>query len=308
MKRIVFLSFFIFLGLQVQAGETTSKTEAILASTIEVAKKNDYVWGDFVQLNKSNPALLKKLAELKFPMNLLSSGKSTRLERSQILKVIKTSEVKALGLLWQIPENIELQITNQASANEIERKITNQLKGQCESCDFEITIEKLPNLSANQWKINVTDVAIKSSVLVPLDADGKNLWVSVRIKAFKEVPVATRLLQGQQKIQPGDLELKRKDITNTRDGFLSVEQMTGMSLARSVSVGTVVGASDVKREAAIKKGQMIKALIESADFEIYANATAEEAGFIGDTIKVRSTDNQKIMMGKIKDNNNVVIQ
>ncbi len=311
MKLVVFSFFFTAFIFAMDAVEASSKVEAILDSQVELSSKKSYSWIDLVRVTKANNSILKKLAEIKLSPEIFSSNNGTGVQsvaRSRILKVIKNSELKDLGLLWQIPDTVEIKLMDQISASEIERRLTNQLQAQCDSCDVEVFVGKVPTLKARHWQINVTDLSIKNSLLIPLEADGKSLWVSVRIKAYKNVPVTTRLIPALHKIQQGDLELKRLDMAQVKDGFLNIEQMTGMMMNRSLSVGTPVGASDVKREAAIKKGQLVKILIENEDFEIQSNATAEESGFIGDLIKVKSSDHQKLIMGKIKDNNSVVIQ
>jgi len=312
--RIGFFTFiFIFLAFQEQVAfaNSASKMETILDAQIEISQKSEIAWSDLVRWRRPSEDVIKRLSELKLE-NTLSSEINSQgkvvISRSRILSMIKDSGLKDLGLLWQIPEKIQIQRLRSASAAEIERKVENQLRLKCDDCEFQIFIDKLPTLQANTWKIDASDAAIKNSLLVPLQADGKNLWVSLRLKTYKNIPVTTRLIPASQKIQSEDLELKRMDISNLKDGFLPISQMVGMSLIRSFSVGTPVGASDVKREMTIKKGQMIKALVENSDFEINVNALAEDSGYVGDVIKIRSSDTQKIMMGKIKNNNSVVVQ
>lgn len=290
------------------------RAEISFATNIELAKKAEISLYDLVQIKKSNEDLLKKLAE--FKINKEITGKKIAdskvrdqfaMTREEMLKLIRNSNVDGLNIRWIFPEVVNIQLNEQINKSELDRKMRNHLQVKCQDCEFEIHIEKLPAIVAKQWDIDVNNIAIKNSILIPVIADAKNLWISARIKTFKKVPVATRWIPASQKIQSEDLELKLSEITNTKDGYLPIEQMIGSALIRSIPVGSVVGASDVKREATIKRGQSLKTQIESSDFEISISAVAEESGYVGDVIKVKSSDNQKMMMGKIKDNSSVVV-
>ncbi|MEK6772518.1 MAG: flagellar basal body P-ring formation chaperone FlgA [Bdellovibrionota bacterium] len=313
---LVFVILIFNLGLakaQVPHTDTGSRVEIILDANIEVAKKSEVTMLDLVRIEKPIENIIKKIAELKIDPELItkkiSSGQDQiSLSRQEILKIIKKSNLNDLGARWQIPEIIQIQFSEQVVKSELERKILNQLQTQCNDCDFEIYIDKLPNIKAKNWNVSVEELPIKTAFLIPVEAEGKKLWVSVRVKTYKTVPVTTRWIPALQKIQPKDLELKRTEISNSKDGFLPMDQMLGATIMRSLPVGSVVGASDLKREVTIKRGQILKAHVENPDFEMSVSAVAEESGYIGDIIKIKSSDSQKLMMGKIKDNNSVVIQ
>ncbi len=313
---LVFIILIFNLGLARSEGshaDASSRVEIILDANIEVTKKSEFSMLDFVRIEKPTESIIKKIAELKIDSELMtqkiSSGQDqVRLSRQEILKIIKNSNLSDRGVRWQIPEVIQIQFSEQVVKSELERKILNQLQTRCSDCDFEINIDKLPSIKAKNWKVSVEELPIKTAFLIPVEAEGKSLWVSVRVKTYKTVPVTTRWIPASQKIQPNDLELKRTEISNSKDGFLPMNQMLGATIIRSLPVGSVVGASDLKREVTVKRGQILKAQVENPDFEMSVSAVAEESGYIGDTIKIKSSDSQKVMMGKIKDNNSVVIQ
>jgi flagella basal body P-ring formation protein FlgA len=66
--------------------------------------------------------------------------------------------------------------------------------------------------------------------------------------------------------------------------------------------------SDLKREPAAHRGQVVRALVGDQDFEISINASAEENGFIGDLIKVKNLETQKMMSGIVIDKGVVKVQ
>lgn len=314
MMKILFLflafSFQLFARAQV-------RTKVILASEIELANKSEINIYDLAKIEKSSSEVLKKLSEIKIDSEFIKNKFLTygitsssekiyfTMTREEMLKIIRKKNSDHMNLQWVIPDLVKVELRNQVNKAEIERKIDNHLQALCAECTFEINIDKLPSAKSTNWDISVSDVSLKSSYLIAAKTDEKTFWISIRQKVFKEVPVTTRWIPALQKIQPGDLELKRADIANSKDGFLNLSQMTNSILVRSMPVGSIVGASDIKREAVIKRGQVLKAQIENSDFEISISATAEESGFIGDVIKIKANDKQ--MSGKIKDNGSVVV-
>ncbi len=293
------------------------RTKVILSSEIELANKSEIYFYDLAKIEKSNPEVLKKLAEIKIDPEFiknkfLTSGMTNSSEkiyftmtREEMIKIIRKKNLDQMNLQWVIPDLVKVELRKQISKPEIERKIENHLQALCADCTFEINIDKLPSVKSMNWDLSVNDASLKSSYLIAAKTEEKTFWISIRQKVFKEVPVTTRWIPALQKIQPGDLELKRADIANSKDGFLTLSQMTNSTLVRSMPVGSAVGASDIKREAVVKRGQILKAQIENSDFEISISATAEESGFIGDVIKIKA--NEKQMSGKIKDNGSVVV-
>ena len=314
MMRILFL--LLVLSFQLSA-KALMRTKVILASEIELANKAEITIYDLAKIEKSNSEILKKLSEIKIDPEFiknkfLTSGITNTSEkfyftmtREEMIKIIRKKNLDHMNLQWVIPDLVKVELRNQIGKNEIERKLENHLQVLCADCTFEINIDKLPSAKSMNWDVSVGDVSLKSSYLIAAKTEEKTFWISIRQKVFKEVPVTTRWIPALQKIQPGDLELKKADIANSKDGFLNLAQMINSTLIRSMPVGSVVGASDIKREAVVKRGQVLKAQIESSDFEISISATAEESGFIGDVIKIKA--NEKQMSGKIKDNGSVVV-
>lgn len=303
MKKILF--FLVFVTNQIiwasQDVLASSRLRVTLNSKIDLTEKSDLSLYDMVVVDKANYELLKKLSEIK--INKTSSH--ITMTREEMLKVIRQVNLENFNLQWMIPDLVEVQFHEQIEKSEIERKVANHLRTLCEECDFEVQIDHLPTYKSKDWQISFQDVTLKNSYLLSARADEKSYWISVRQKIFKTVPVSTRWIPALQRVQPGDVELKRADISNLKDGFLSVDQIVGASLLRSIPIGSVVSAADIKREAAVKRGQVLKAQIESADFEISVSAIAEEPGFIGDVIKIKTNDKQ--MSAKVKDNGSVVV-
>lgn len=98
------------------------------------------------------------------------------------------------------------------------------------------------------------------------------------------------------------------DVTFAKDGSLRMEDIQGQMAARSLPVGSTVWASDLKREPAAKKGQIVKALLGDDSFEISVNMMAEDSGFVGDLIKVKNLETQKVLSGLVTEKGVVKLQ
>ena len=104
------------------------------------------------------------------------------------------------------------------------------------------------------------------------------------------------------------LTLEKREVSNRRDTVLKIESVVGMQVTRFLNAGQIIQYTDLKKEQVLKKGQMVRAMVGGADFEVAISAEVQEAGAIGEIVKVKNLDSQKVFAAKIVDRGIVRIE
>ena len=162
-------------------------------------------------------------------------------------------------------------------------------------------------------QIDWDELKLAPSVLIPVVTNSEknipNQWISVTLKIKKNALVALRNINFGERISEKDFENKWTDVSFSREEPLNFESIKNYQLVNQpIQKGRVVFPSQLKQEPAAQRGQNIKALMGDDEIEISIAATAEETGRIGDMIKIKNTENKKIMSAIIIDKGVVKIQ
>jgi len=83
--------------------------------------------------------------------------------------------------------------------------------------------------------------------------------------------------------------------------FKNTDELLGKSAKRKLSPNQPIHAKDIVQPDVIKKGANIKMLFEKSGLKIEATGVALEGGAIGDFIKVKNIDSNKIIKAKVTD-------
>lgn len=286
-----------------------ARPEVSFVSPVEVSQRSTLRLGDIVQVEEGTDELLATLDSIV----LTSTTKIRSLEISALIKkeIEEGGVFKRLNVAFKIPNEVEIKKSaSPISKIEVERRIVNILKARCGDCAYKVNVQSAPFPNGAEWDLDYSQVSSKGSFLIPVrDGNDRSLkWVSGSVRVSKLTPVATRLIQVGERIQTGDLKLASVDITFAKDSNVSIEQVQGQQLVRSLQMGQPVWSSDLKREPATLRGQMVKATLGDGDFEITTSLEAQESGFVGDTIKVKNIETQKVLSATIADKGVVKIQ
>jgi flagella basal body P-ring formation protein FlgA len=216
-----------------------------------------------------------------------------------------------LNPAFKVPSEIKVSFAAQPiSKQEIERKIENVLKARCNDCVYNLSIQGVPTPESKVWEMDLSQLTTKGGFLVPLrDGNNKQIkWISGNIRVSKLTPVTTRLISQGERLQAQDVTMSLVDVTFAKDSGLRAQDIQGQMAARILPVGTAVFAADLKREPAAQRGQIVKAVLGDDTFEITTNVEAQDQGFVGDLIKVKNMDNQKLMSALIVEKGVVKLQ
>ena len=194
------------------------------------------------------------------------------------------------------------------SAVEVRFLLRNVLRRQCGQCEVVIDDLVVPEIKTNQEVLGyrfVTSGVRPGSAMVPLEVQTSrgpvSYWITAKTSLFQNTPVANRLIQMGEKISSSDFEIQKINVTFARDSAADVEGMTNQVAARTIALGQSIFKSDLRPAPAVLRGESLKILTGSGDIEISASGVSEQQGAVGEVIRVKNNENQKIISGTIID-------
>lgn len=320
-----FLVGLVVISISILAGAnapvSASRPEISVVTTAEVASQIPVRLKDIASVGSIEISHQLALMDLEI-LPALRADQEVIYKNSDLVRILKTkineqNDLSQFNWIYFVPETLRLKATkNYVSGYAVQNELLAKLKMKCGDCVFQIKELKIPQISdkneMQKWQVDFDQLKAGGSFVVPLTAyfSGKKetYWVSGVIKVSKKAPVATRQLQPGVRLQEADFQVMMVDMTFANDSFASAEELKGQMLNRMVSVNQPIFRADIKREFAIQRGQLIKAIIGNEVFEVTGQATAEEGGYLGDSIKIKNTETQKTLTGQIIERGVVRVQ
>lgn len=316
MKKIIAIIFIINFSLSLLSLNALARPEVSIPAVVEVSQRPALRLIDIAVVKEGSEELLAQLQNLVIRDDARELLLSQHFEANELLGKIraemKSNEVlKKLNPSFKIPSSVKVTFAAAPiSKQEIERKIMNVLTARCAECEYHLSIQSVPVPNTRQWDLDFSQFTVKGGFLLPLrEGDNRQLkWISGTIHVSRLTPVTTRMISQGERVKAEDLRMAMIDVTFAKDAGLRMEDIQGQLAARTLSVGSPVWMADLKREPAAKRGQIVRALVGDQDFEITVNVEAQENGFIGDLVKVKNLDTQKVLSALVTDKGVVKLQ
>lgn len=305
--------------------ETTSREEVQLAAYSTVPSDQPIRLGSLTEANSSLKNRFGDIADVELFESRLD-GERFFVSRVEMARKIQ-SQIDSHDFIFKIPNQIVVEAKrNFISAVDVSRQIVAQAMKDCGSCEVKIKDLRVPEIKSNlkliSWEIDLSQSRAAGSMLIPLKVkfQGENqkieqqtFWAQAQVNIEKEALVARKNLKAGDRIQASDYELRKMNFTYEKEAPLRESEVQGQALARFIMAGQAFKAGDIKREPAAQRGQILKVIggLGSGDdsqMEVSIQATAEENGFIGDVIRVKNTESQKILSGQVVEKGVVRIQ
>ena len=205
----------------------------------------------------------------------------------------------------------------------IEKKVSYELAPQIKkhSNDYNIAILGAPNekIITNETQAPKIEVINPSSnfqansyrkIVVKNSKNQilKTFGVSVRVKIFKNVLVATSNIPFNQEINSSNSSLERVDITKCLANY-STKDLNGTIAKRNIIKGSIITSDYIKEKSAVFKNSLVDIkFLSSKGLEIKLQGIALKEGAIGDTILVKSDKYNKVYNAKVKSSNEVIVR
>ena len=124
--------------------------------------------------------------------------------------------------------------------------------------------------------------------------------LAIQLHIFKPVAVLARAVGSNQPLTPADISLVRHDIgALSKEYFTELEQVAGMTLRRNLRAGTVLSADMLEHPLLIQRGEQVTIRVVKPGIRIEMKGSALEDGKIGERIRVRNEQSQKVVSGLV---------
>ncbi|MFK8068482.1 MAG: flagellar basal body P-ring formation chaperone FlgA [Gammaproteobacteria bacterium] len=129
------------------------------------------------------------------------------------------------------------------------------------------------------------------------------LFVPVQVKEFKNIVVLSNSLPRNTSLSQSDLRVEQHDINRLNSGYFSnLDDVVGKTLKRSLGAGLVITPTYVESSMLIKRGQQVTLLAQTGGITVKMAGKAMSNGIVGERIKVKNINSNKVIEGTITNN------
>ena len=285
----------------VSFAQSEYKPEIILSSAIEVSPRKKITAYDLVESRHLSEETMEELKNIQ-----LGDQTTKYISKSDLIKSLRNIDSK-----YRLPTEIKLlRSQSNVSRMEVERKIKNHLMMKCYSCEYTLLINSVPQAMTADWDLDLNIDFNKTSVMVPVFSttqSDKKGWVVVEVRKYAMAPTLNRPLKVGDVVTASMITVEKR-LINRSDILIDTSQVIGLQANRFLNAGQLLSDRDLKKEQVMKKGQMVKALFGQQSLQITISAQADEAGAIGDVIRVKNLDSQRMFAARIVDRGLVEIE
>jgi flagella basal body P-ring formation protein FlgA len=283
-----------------------------------VYAKPEVVLKSYLNTNDSIPLLLEDVVDSPkgVPAELFDIGfmqVRSQMTKGQILDWFKSQKNvtrELQGFSFQIPEKIVFEKKPGAEREIIRGRINNRLKVKCTDCDFNIRITHLPPQLHSSLRFDFRKLPLTGPFMISLtNTQGDTTsWISGQIQTQRPVVRTTRFIKANEAIRESDITVVNTDVTYVKDYYTNPKELIGKKLNRTLSAQSILSSQEIARDVDVKQGQTVKAKAGSENFEVIIQAIALDSGAIGDVIRIRNPNYQKMMSARVIEPGLVEIQ
>lgn len=154
------------------------------------------------------------------------------------------------------------------------------------------------------WKVTPSHPEIlgSSSFSITFTVDGKtagNCLLRGKLEALADVATAEVTLHKGDLITKDKISLKQQNIGGLDRPFLTIEQIFGMQVARTVNAGKAIEQKHIVSPPLIKDGDQVKIFARKGELQISTSGTAKANGRLGETIRVKNVSSNKLIYCRV---------
>ncbi len=133
-------------------------------------------------------------------------------------------------------------------------------------------------------------------------------WVQARSRLLKRVPVATRAISYGEPFTSSNVGQEWRDISHVSQDVLQQLELAGHSSNRMIPMGQMVRRRDLVKSQVIKHGDVVRIHNQKGPLQVTAQGVAQQAGAIGDSIKVKISSTHKTVSALVEESGKVRMQ
>ncbi len=136
----------------------------------------------------------------------------------------------------------------------------------------------------------------------------ESFTVSIRIKTFQNIITSNERLARQQVLAPGHLKINRLETTHISDKiFTSIDGLVGLRTKRIINTGEIITNKQVELLPLVNRGKKMDIYFQRGALEIILRGVSRQDGYLGDKIRIKCLETNKIFTGQIIDANTVIV-
>ena len=300
------MKIYIFLIVNLIFLTHAMSAEIILPSKIEAGFNGDTNFSEIVEVVQGDQLLMRELRSMKIQL----TAATTLAELVAPLRKARSEVASFKYISLRIPQQVFVEVKPGFSRSALERRLLNEMTAICTYCRFEIkSMGPQADQLIGHWELDTSTVRLQNSLTIGLlDGHGKTQWLPVSLRVFTKALVANKPLMIGAHATSEDFELKEVELNSFKETPMTSIDSAGVTMARYMPMGSVLSFGDFKKDSAAKKGQIVRVITGSDDFEISITAVAEESGQIGELIRVKSMDSNKVLSTIVTGKNEVRLQ
>jgi flagellar basal body P-ring formation protein FlgA len=128
----------------------------------------------------------------------------------------------------------------------------------------------------------------------------RKLWVNANITVMAKVVTVVRPLGKYQHIEPADVALQRRDLSNLSSNTVrSLEGALGSRTTRMIYPNTVLESSMIDAPPLVRRGDVVKIVANAGLMTITATGMVKQQGSKGDRVKVTNMDSKRVITARV---------
>lgn len=228
------------------------------------------------------------------------------------------------GIEWELPVTLTVTtasqtVTGQSLTAVAAATIKQQLGAVAERPDTIIQPVRMPDdYIVPQGNIALTaqlphGVRLNGATVVnvSISVNGKhylNESLQYTVKVFKDVVVAARRIEAQEKLSDAHLRYQRWDIGRLPSGYLTdIQAVNGRISRRSLAAGSVIVDKNLAQPIVVERGQTVIISVQAGAITVTARGRALEAGGVGEIIRVQNLNSHKTITAKVLSDTSVQV-
>jgi flagella basal body P-ring formation protein FlgA len=224
---------------------------------------------------------------------------------SRLRQIVETEKARG-HVQVVIPKSVVIDtLKREISEEQVLSELMQAWQPMCADCKLEVEALSLPKIdNIRDWSLRLKAELPKGSFSIPVSVVRENgsmtpAWVSGRLLLKKKVPVASKVINAQERVQKDDFTWEYRDTSYAVDGIPTAEDMIGKRLRRGLRAGDVLWSSLLEKEKAIRRGELVTVKSGEKNWEVSISVIAQQDAFIGDVINLKHPKTNTALVGKV---------
>ena len=133
--------------------------------------------------------------------------------------------------------------------------------------------------------------------------------ITGRIYEMRNVPVLQNVVPSQTPITEQDLKWIRVKARQLRQNIITqTSQIVGKTPKRNLQVGKLIRTSDIEDIRYVKRGDLVTVTLQAPSMTLTVQGKAMDDGTLGETIRIKNLQSNKIVNGKIIASGKVIVR